>query len=99
MYLYIVYIERNNSNDIKVGPQYLIISFYLKDMSVFNELAINMILLRKAKPFFDLIEGFFITCLLAKFLQHQSMFLLKGFLLPASWQVLIGDNLSLQSFQ
>lgn len=41
MYVYTIYFEQNNSNNRKIGRQYLIISFYLKDMSMFNKLVIE----------------------------------------------------------
>ena len=41
MYVYIVYIEQNKSNSMKIGPNCCIIPFYQKDMPTFNELLIK----------------------------------------------------------
>lgn len=39
--VYIVHTEQNNSNKGKICPQNCIISFYLKDMHMFNKLVVR----------------------------------------------------------
>ena len=44
---HIVYLEENKFNSRKKGPQYCIISFYSKDISMFNVLTVKKTLVKK----------------------------------------------------